>query len=181
MLQSLQNEFLLNRVAIARGLWNSQGLLENALEMLDIALMFWMKRDELMVFSSGFDWIITYYGVPSAGAICVQLLKQSSGQTFVRFSRSDAIQKLTLFIGFLEWVRPSHGNYKLATRLKRVIKRVLDHVLENGQAEEVDAAVEMEFAQPTTYDPMLLPYDDMQDLNWLNTIDWTQGSWLEFS
>ena len=58
MLQFLQNDFLLNRVAIARGLANGQGLLENALEMLDIALMFWIKRDELMIFSSGFDWIV---------------------------------------------------------------------------------------------------------------------------
>lgn len=150
-----------------------------------------------MVFSSGFDWIvsrhrllfrfdsvtvseriqITYYGIPSAGAICVELLKQSSGHTIVQFSRSDAIQKLTLFIGFLEWIRPTHGNFNLAARLNQVIKRVLDHVLESRQAEE---PAEMDIEQ-APFDPMLPPYNELQDLDWLNTIDWTQGSWLEFS
>lgn len=58
MLQYLQNSFLLHRLALARGLTDSQGLVEVALKMLDISLMFWMKRDQLMVFSSGFDWIV---------------------------------------------------------------------------------------------------------------------------
>jgi hypothetical protein len=61
MLQYLQNTFLLNRVAIARSLASGQGLLENAIEMLDISLMFWIKRDELMAFSSGFDWIVSIH------------------------------------------------------------------------------------------------------------------------
>ncbi len=58
MLQYLQNKFLLDRVAIARGFANEQGLLETAMEILDISLMFWMKKDQLMGFSSGFDWIV---------------------------------------------------------------------------------------------------------------------------
>lgn len=58
-LQSLQDVFLINRVAAARGVVNSQGLLDVALEMLDIAIMFWMKRDELMMFSATFDWIVS--------------------------------------------------------------------------------------------------------------------------
>ena len=59
MLQYLQNIFLLHRVALARGFSNGQGLLGTAMEMLDISLMFWIKRDQLMLFSSGFDWIVS--------------------------------------------------------------------------------------------------------------------------
>ena len=33
-------------------------------------------------------------------------------------------------MGFLDWVRPSHGNFTLASRLKGVVKSVLDHVLQ---------------------------------------------------
>jgi len=58
-LQSLQDVFLINRVAVARGVVSGQGLFDVAMEMLDIAIMFWMKRDELMMFSAGFDWIVS--------------------------------------------------------------------------------------------------------------------------
>lgn len=68
MLQYLQNKFLLDRVAIIRGFANEQGLLETAMEILDISLMFWMKKNQLMGFSSGFDWIVRtllFSSVPS--------------------------------------------------------------------------------------------------------------------
>jgi len=61
LLQYLQNEFLIDRIAIARGFDNGQGLLENAMEMIDISLMFWIKRDRLMAQSHGFDWIVSCY------------------------------------------------------------------------------------------------------------------------
>jgi hypothetical protein len=59
MLQYLQNKFLIERVATVRGLSTGQGLLKVALEMMDICLMFWTERDELMIFSSSFDWIVS--------------------------------------------------------------------------------------------------------------------------
>jgi hypothetical protein len=64
LLQYLQNEFLIDRVAIARGYANGQGLLDTAMEMIDISMMFWIKRDQLMRFSHSFDWIVRQF--PSA-------------------------------------------------------------------------------------------------------------------
>jgi len=178
-LQQLQNKFLIDRVAKARGLENGQGLLNTAMEMIDLSLMFWSKRDQLMAHSHGFDWIMTYYGIPSAGVICVELLKTSSGQSSVQLSRSDAIQKLTLFIAFLEWIRPTDGNYTLAQRLRKVVRQVLDYVLDIGEKEPAPDFVPGEQLQ---YDPMLgTGFDNMNDLDWLNTIDWTQGSWMDFN
>jgi hypothetical protein len=55
----LQNKFLTDRVAIARGLANEQTLLDTALEIMDISLMFWIKRDQLMAYSANFDWIVS--------------------------------------------------------------------------------------------------------------------------
>lgn len=57
-LQYLQNKFLIDRLATARGLPNEQGLLETSMNILDTSLMFWMKRDQLMEFSFNFDWIV---------------------------------------------------------------------------------------------------------------------------
>ena len=179
-LQQLQNKFLIDRVAKARGLENGQGLVNTAMEMIDLSLMFWSKRDQLMAHSHGFDWIMTYYGIPSAGVICVELLKTSSGQSSVQLSRSDAIQKLTLFIAFLEWIRPTDGNYALAQRLRKVVRQVLDYVLDIGEKEPAPDFVPG--GEQLQYDPMLgTGFDNMNDLDWLNTIDWTQGSWMDFN
>jgi len=59
MLNVLQNRFLIDRVAIARGFQNEQSLLNTAMEMVDLVTMFWIKRDQLMRYSSGFDWIVS--------------------------------------------------------------------------------------------------------------------------
>jgi hypothetical protein len=97
----------------------------------------------------------------------------------VEFSLSDAIQKLTLFIAFLEWIRPTDGNYHLAQRLRKVIRRVLDYVLESrNENTKTNNANSTEIP----YDPMLTTFTEMDDLDWLNTIDWTQqGSWMDFN
>lgn len=84
-------------------------------------------------------------------------------------------------MGFLDWVRPSHGNFTLANRLKGVVKTVLDHVL---QAPTPPPVPPQENFSNETFDPLLLQdysMQGMQDLDWLNTIDWTQGSWMDFS
>ncbi|RDW72906.1 hypothetical protein BP6252_06813 [Coleophoma cylindrospora] len=174
MLLNLQNQFLVDRVASARGFPNDQRLLDTAMEMLQLSNMYWIRRDELAEFYHNFDWIVTCYGIPSSGVICVELLKQSKGQSALHFSRSDAIQKLTVFVHFLEWIRPTDGNYALAQRLKTVIKSVIDHILDSpqrpqpGQNETENAVVDF------SVDPMLAS-PDTDTMDWLNTIDWTQG------
>jgi hypothetical protein len=102
----------------------------------------------------------------------VELLKQAKGQSRIQFSRSEAIQKLTLFIGFLEWIRPTDGNYQLAGRLKNVVRKVVDHILDPPQQPQPEVNFPL--------DPMLAPLD-ASTVDWLNTIDWTQGSWMEFN
>lgn len=168
----LQSRLLIDRIAVTRGFpQNGQRLLNTALELIDLTNMFWIKRDQLMLWVSAFDWIFTCYGIPAAGVICVELLRQATGQSVLQFSRSDAIQKLTMFIGFLAWIRPTDGNYLLAGRLKRVITRILDRVLDSpSQLPAGHGMIDVPI------DPMLAPFVEM---DWWNTIDWTQGSpWM---
>jgi len=110
--------------------------------------------------------------------VCVELLKQSKGQSVLQFSRSDVIQKLTLFIGFLEWIRPTDGNYELAKRLKNVVRKVVDHILDPPQ--QPQQGIPENELMNFPLDPMLAPLD-VNTVDWLNTIDWTQGSWMEFN
>lgn len=61
-----------------------------------------------------------------------------------------------------------------------MIRRVLDRVLEPPGVPQSDsrAASEMD----AQFDPSLLPpFDNLNDMDWLNTIDWTQGSWMDFN
>lgn len=61
LLKYLQIQFLIDRLAITRGLPNEQGLLNTAKQMMDVTIMFWVKRDQLMNFSCSFDWIVSYH------------------------------------------------------------------------------------------------------------------------
>lgn len=130
---------------------------------------------------------LTFYGIPSAGVICVELLKRTksppSRNQPSTFSRSDAIQKLTLFIGFLEWIRPTDGNYKLAGRLRKVVMAVLNRVLDPQANDSQGEGSGNGNGNNNGFDPTLLQInggleDGLGDMDWLGSIDWTQGSWI---
>ncbi|CAD6442399.1 fc803662-8e35-45f6-ad1b-14d4d9103ede [Sclerotinia trifoliorum] len=164
-LETLQNKFLLHRLALANHLEGNynQGLLDTAMEMLEKVIMMWEKRDKLVGLEFSFDWVVTSFGVPAAGVVCVELLKLMSDwngsrkrskkektgtegderrakeKEKTRFSRSMAVQKLTLFAAFLDWVRDTDGNYALLKRVRGVVGRVLKWVLDGGEmSREVD-------------------------------------------
>lgn len=90
---------------------------------------------------------------------------------------------MTLFNAFLEWVRPTDGNYALAQRLRKVVQRVLNHVLEPPSVSNNTDLLDG-IGNSMEFDPLLMDFDGtgtgMNDMDWLSTIDWTQGSWMEF-
>ena len=135
------------------------------------------------------------YGIPSAGVLCVELLKFAKGAPGrhaqpVHFSRSAVVQSLTLFLGFLDWIRPTDGNYRLCQRLRQVIKGILDCVLDStlppqsNPIAEIDPQTNM-ISNDGNGDLLLnsvqMPMIDGYAIDWLNTIDWTQGDWLDFN
>lgn len=61
---------------------------------------------------------------------------QHHQQQRLHFSRSSVIQDLTMFLGFLDWIRPTDGNYLLCSKLRKVIRRIVDHVLDPPQPSE---------------------------------------------
>ena len=59
ILINLQNMFLINRVAITHGFGYDQQLVDTAMEMLEISIMFWVRRDDLVAYYSSFDCIVS--------------------------------------------------------------------------------------------------------------------------
>ena len=105
----------------------------------------------------------------------------------LHFSRSEVIQSLTIYIAFLSWTRPTDGNAELCWKLRKVIKRIVDNVLDSSpptsQSQPPPSQISPESVGDGTsaFEPTLMELTDWDDLAWLNTIDWTQGDWLDLN
>ncbi|KAF4635317.1 hypothetical protein G7Y89_g2788 [Cudoniella acicularis] len=173
--------FLLERLSTERGGESNHKLLEVAKEIVDLIVSMWVHRDRSVNRHYDYDYIIMCYGMPSTGILCTELLKQIQHPDQVdptsKLSCSEVVQNLSLMIGFLEWVRPSAGNYKLCRRMAKAIKKVLDQVFEpppQVQSEQENA------------DPNLMHLEDawqtdpLGDWDWLNSIDWSRGPHMDW-
>lgn len=112
------------------------------------------------------------YGMPCIGILCTEFLKQvkNPNEVEVKLPCSEIVQNLSMMIGFLDWVRPAAGNYKLCGRMSRVIRRVLDHIFEPAPEHGIrDTGIVLETPDG------IWPVDGLDDLDWLNSIDWTRG------
>jgi hypothetical protein len=68
------------------------------------------------------------FGVPAGGILCQELL-QPTPHADARITRSSLIQKLSLLVGFLDWIKPTAPNGDLCGNCKTIIKHVLDQAL----------------------------------------------------
>ncbi|CZR67120.1 uncharacterized protein PAC_17019 [Phialocephala subalpina] len=214
-LDVLQCGFLLQRLLVSRGLSNGQDLFDIALEMISVVLSFWSNREQLQHYNYAFDWILLSYGIPCAGILCLELLRASNlappmpasgaipSPVPVQLSRSEVVQTLTMFIAFLNWIRPTDNNIQLCGKFKKVVKRIIDTAIDaprpsytaptqqsqnqrdqqashnqyqNQSLQQLNPQPGIDFMNG--FDPALLAMDD---LDWMNTVDWTQGDWLELS
>ena len=137
------------------------------------------------------------WGVPSSGVLCVELLKQMKappGTPYVPIlPRSEIVQNLSLLIGFLEWVRPAAGNYKLCGRMRQIIKRILDQILNptpqasqdslqdinlQGQQQILETTNMVEGFDSTVFETGSFD-EGLDNLDWLNSVDWSRGPWID--
>lgn len=111
--------------------------------------------------------------MPSTGILCTELLHQirypkTSG---IKFPTSEVVQNLSFMIGFLEWITPDAGNYKLCQHMARVIKRVLERVFDPAPVDEVQTNEQ----QLQGFEAEVWGVDGIDDFDWLNSIDWGRG------
>jgi hypothetical protein len=187
-------------------------MVDCATEMLELTVLIWVQRDRFVEHHHDFDWMLMVWGVPSCGVLCVELLKQlkNPGAPHPKLKRSEIVQNLSLLIGFLEWVRPAAGNYQLCTRMRLIVKRILDQILDpsppssapiqpadnSGLLEPMDVG-DGGMGQPFDPNFMIGPFDTAvpppgafdinsyetgaDNFDWLNSIDWSRGGpWIDF-
>lgn len=98
--------------------------------------------------------------------LCSELLNPTFRFTNVKvhgITRSAVIQKLTLLVGFLDWVHPAAPNASLCCNCNNIIKRVLDHIL-NGHVGESNPAESFGWED---YMPLEFSFDLLDTLNWV--------------
>ncbi|KAK8133556.1 Fungal specific transcription factor domain-containing protein, partial [Apiospora sp. TS-2023a] len=135
-LEILMNEFLLDRLQYRHFQADSSDLLVTAYEMVVLALTVWTHMD-LFTEKRDFDWVLMGYGAPAGGVLCMELLNptlQGAHPKNAEINRSAIIQKLSLLVGFFEWVSPSAPNAALCDNAMVTIKHVLDATLNTGPA-----------------------------------------------
>lgn len=95
----------------------------------------------------------------------------------LRIPRSEVIQNLSLLVGFLEWVRPTAANRELCGRMSVIIKRILDQVLDPPHLHQ---GPEFSTSEPAPmHENFVFGAMDTGEFDWLGTVDWTQGPFVD--
>ncbi|KAI1082157.1 hypothetical protein F5B20DRAFT_24555 [Whalleya microplaca] len=107
------------------------------------------------------------YGVPAGGILCLELLKptlHNKPHSDPNITRSSIIQKLSLLVGFLDWIGPSAPNGDMCVDSKSVIQRVLDQTL-NATSSVYEAPAQFDWDTSTQLD---------FNFDLLDTFDWNR-------
>lgn len=170
-LDSLQNDFFVYRLLVRTGQGQpDEGcLLATSFRLVSLVLLLWTNMDRFQAMRPDFGWLLMGYGASPGGILCKCLLKAQSSQIHSgepEITRSAVIQKLSLLVGFLDWVSPTAPNAELCKDCKSVIERVLDQALNfvpgNGPAFEAstnwDLSTQLDFN-----------FDLMDTFDWLRS------------
>lgn len=197
----LEQRLTLERLAHKSLLFSGQSMISCALEMLQLTVLFWVQRDRFAEHHHDYDWMLMCWGVPSSGVLCVEFLKQmkSPHESTIKLPKSEIVQNLSLLVGFLEWIKPSAGNYQLCGRMSRLVKRILDQILnyggtarssqgegENSGEGLVDdgnggfgnGGMDVGIMGVDGLDGMGDDVGAFGNLDWLNELDWSRGPWM---
>ncbi|KAH7018095.1 uncharacterized protein B0I36DRAFT_394728 [Microdochium trichocladiopsis] len=177
-MDALQSGFFLDRLLLKRGYDSSAHLLVTSFQLVSDTLIVWTNFERFVSMKRDFEWILMTYGAPAGGILCKELQKPSFAGRHPqdrRITRSSIIQKLSLLVGFLEWVDPLAPNAELCNDCKSVIQLVLDQAL-NGVGGPAGPPVPLSSAMTTESDPMGLEFlgkgldfnfDLMDSFDWL--------------
>lgn len=117
------------------------------------------------------------HAAPAGAFLCLELVDPSlmesvadghviAGETY---SRSSIIQQLSILVGFLNSSGPSQPNHCVASNAKTVIKKVLDHVL--NQKMQRQTPMGLENFDPATGWESFAQFNPLDDISWFGQ-DW---------
>ncbi|KXJ90702.1 hypothetical protein Micbo1qcDRAFT_148688 [Microdochium bolleyi] len=166
-------------------------LVSISFELVSATLLFWTHNDRLGAVDNDAEWLVMAFAAPAGGVLCHELLTPSvdlrsafgtseAGSPTATampyrldgppITRASIIQKLSLLVGFLDWIRPSAPNADICCEAKVVIQAVLDQAL-NNPCPPRDAE-----PLPLTFAPEFSDWDlnTVLDFNCdlLDTFDW---------
>ncbi|CZR35699.1 uncharacterized protein FPRO_00178 [Fusarium proliferatum ET1] len=165
-LEHMQNLFFVERMLLRLGHIDENRLLPISFEMVTLTLLFWTHQDRFSGMRRDFEWLLMAFAAPGGGILCLELLRPTFRGTHPdcpKLSRSAIIQKLSLLIGFLDWVRPPAPNADLCADCKAVIQGVLDHNL-NAPIAGGGALDTLDWDIPTQLD---FNFDLLDTFDWL--------------
>ncbi|KAJ1324610.1 transcriptional regulatory protein GAL4 [Microdochium nivale] len=170
-MESLQNDFFLDRLLLKRGYSSYAHLLLTSYKMVSNTLLLWTNFERFAIMKTNFQWMLMAYGAPAGGILCKELQKPTllDGRhpEDPKITRSAIIQKLSLLVGFLDWVDPAAPNADLCSDCKTVIKLVLDQTLNGGSGlEALSMASQIEFEFPRGLD---FNFELMDSFDWLSS------------
>ncbi|KAI4593136.1 hypothetical protein KJ359_010060 [Pestalotiopsis sp. 9143b] len=152
-LDSLQNDFFLYRLLVrtSQGQPDEGCLLATSFRLVSMVLLLWTNMDRFQVMRPDFGWLS-------------QTSQVHPGEPEI--TRSAVIQKLSLLVGFLDWVSPTAPNADLCKDCKSVIERVLDQALNfvPGNAPAFEASTNWDFSTQLDFN-----FDLMDTFDWLRS------------
>ncbi|KAJ5201679.1 uncharacterized protein N7498_006342 [Penicillium cinerascens] len=130
-LDYLYNGFILQRILVQRTNKGPEKLINVAHELLSNLLLLIANRSSAGEDVNSIVWIISYVGLPSAGVLALELLRQfQNPHPYPLFPRSEIIQNLSRFAADLEHtVCRQAGNHEICQQARNVIRHILDRVL----------------------------------------------------
>ncbi|KAJ5523717.1 hypothetical protein N7494_010367 [Penicillium frequentans] len=144
-LDYLYDQFLLFRILSKRQNTWSPDLVKVSHEILSEVLLLIESRVRSMRLTPELSWVISFFGLPSAGVLSIELVRRASQQSIdpsdpsssaQSFSRSRVIQDLSIFTSYLRTIVQSHeGNYGICQQARETIGRVLDFILSSETAQ----------------------------------------------
>ncbi|KAF5973525.1 hypothetical protein FBULB1_8271 [Fusarium bulbicola] len=170
-LDHLLNMFLIQRLLVKHGQARNE-LLRTSFEMVVLTLNFWAQKHIWAALQGKCRWIIMGYATLAGAVLCMELIdpvavtmppedSTIAGETY---SRSSIIQQLSLLLGYLKTSCPSQTHCSVAHNARGVIKKVLDHILNNpALTQPVVELGELDFAGG---------WDHFSSFSVLDNFDW---------
>ncbi|KAJ6112017.1 hypothetical protein N7523_008078 [Penicillium sp. IBT 18751x] len=127
----LFNDFILQRILVQRTEKGTEKLVNVAHELLSNLLLLIANRSSAGQDVNSIVWIISSVGLPPAGVLAIELLRQFQyHRPDPSFPRSDIIQNLSRFAADLEHaVCRQAGNRAICQQARNMIRHILDRVL----------------------------------------------------
>ncbi|KAK3075774.1 hypothetical protein LTR53_000599 [Teratosphaeriaceae sp. CCFEE 6253] len=169
-------DFLLQRAMINRRNADYKEMIPISRKILKLVLLAQSRRDFFQDFQGDLIYLCTVHGLPTAGVLAIELLKQEQSRTYTPdlLPRSETIQDLSVFVSALAGVTPGEGNYHVCNQGRRALKRILDQILSPqapvSVANDQAALDDMSLFFPTS--------NDADFLQWLEKVEWDKGNWM---